>query len=157
MKRDLQGKFALKNETYRSVRSLRLTDATWEALGTQADSLGMTRADLLEHLVRSNSDSLPGITRTKDRLQPSSTWQLEAELPSITRVQEVMEHVEEIQNHACEDVLFKTQVNSLPSTAELEVLRDQVLYDLKLGKQAPGFKAALKALNRFISYLRSRP
>ncbi|MGB3205064.1 MAG: hypothetical protein WBB28_08755 [Crinalium sp.] len=52
--------------------------------------------------------------------------------------------------------MLKAQFNSLPSTAELEVLRDHVLHDLKLGKQAPGFKTALKALNRFISYLRDR-
>ncbi|MBW4628921.1 MAG: hypothetical protein KME49_26260 [Brasilonema octagenarum HA4186-MV1] len=31
MKRDIQGKFALKNDDYRSVRSLRLTDDTWRA------------------------------------------------------------------------------------------------------------------------------
>ena len=48
MKRDIEGKFALKNEKHRLVRSLRLTDATWEALGIAAQSLDITRADLLE-------------------------------------------------------------------------------------------------------------
>lgn len=33
LKRDIQGKFALKNNDYRLVRSLRLTDETWKALG----------------------------------------------------------------------------------------------------------------------------
>jgi hypothetical protein len=32
MKRDITGKFALKNEEHRLVRSLRLTDSTWESL-----------------------------------------------------------------------------------------------------------------------------
>jgi hypothetical protein len=32
LKRDIQGKFALKNDDYRQVRSLRLTDETWKAL-----------------------------------------------------------------------------------------------------------------------------
>ncbi len=32
MKRDIQGKFALKNDDYREVRSLRLTDDTWKKL-----------------------------------------------------------------------------------------------------------------------------
>jgi hypothetical protein len=39
--------------------------------------------------------------------------------------------------------------------AELEILRDRVLLELKLGKQAPGYKAAQKALNRFIAELTS--
>jgi hypothetical protein len=30
--------------------------------------------------------------------------------------------------------------------ADLEALRDRILLDLKLGKQAPGYKAAQKAL-----------
>lgn len=62
MRRDVQGKFALKNDDYRSVRSLRLTNSTWEALGVTAESLGLTRADLLEQLVRGNDYSLPSIT-----------------------------------------------------------------------------------------------
>jgi hypothetical protein len=49
-KRDIQGKFALKNDDYRQVRSLRLTDDIWKALGIAAECLGMTRADYLEHL-----------------------------------------------------------------------------------------------------------
>ncbi len=35
----------------------------------------------------------------------------------------------------------------------LEALRDHILLELKLGKQATGYKAALKALNRFIAEL----
>ena len=43
MKRDIQGKFALKNDDYREVRSIRLTDNTWKALGIAAECLGLTR------------------------------------------------------------------------------------------------------------------
>ena len=32
-------------------------------------------------------------------------------------------------------------------------LGHRILFDLKLGKQAPGYKAAQKALNRFIAEL----
>ncbi len=53
-KRDIQGKFTLKNDDYRRVRSLRLTDRTWKELGIAAESLGITRADLLEDLVKQN-------------------------------------------------------------------------------------------------------
>lgn len=61
LKRDLQGKFALKNEDYRQVRSVRLTNETWKALGIAAECLGMTRADYLEEIVKNNL--LPSITR----------------------------------------------------------------------------------------------
>lgn len=47
LRRDIQGKFTLKNDDYRQVRSLRLTDDTWKALGIVAECLGMTRADYL--------------------------------------------------------------------------------------------------------------
>lgn len=53
-KRDIQGKFSLKNDDYRQVRSLRLTDRTWRALGIASECLEWTRADLLENLVEHN-------------------------------------------------------------------------------------------------------
>jgi len=37
----------------------------------------------------------------------------------------------------------------------IETLGDQVLLALKLGKQAPGYKAALKAFNHLITKLTS--
>ena len=55
MQRDVQGKFALKNDEHRSVRSLRLTDTTWSALGGIAESLGITRADYLEQIIHENA------------------------------------------------------------------------------------------------------
>ena len=58
-KRDIQGKFTLKNQDYRRVRSLRLTDSTWKALGIASECLGITRADFLENLVRQNPDKFP--------------------------------------------------------------------------------------------------
>lgn len=36
---------------------------------------------------------------------------------------------------------------------DYQVIRDQVLNNLKLGKQAPGYKSAVKALDRFIAEL----
>ena len=50
-KRDLQGKFTLKNQDYRRVRSLRLTDSTWKALGIAAECLDITRADWLAWII----------------------------------------------------------------------------------------------------------
>lgn len=70
MKRDKEGKFAQKNDEYRSVRSVRLTDSTWEALGSAAQSQGITRADLLELLVRSDWLPLPSNTRVEGDIEP---------------------------------------------------------------------------------------
>lgn len=45
-----RGRFAAKGDAYRLVRSIRLTDDTWKALGEKADDQDMTRADYLEAL-----------------------------------------------------------------------------------------------------------
>jgi len=50
-KRGEQGQFASKSDDYRQVKSLRLTEKTWKALGSVADSQSITRADLIEQAV----------------------------------------------------------------------------------------------------------
>lgn len=58
---------------------------------------------------------------------------------------------------------LKTQLNQLQSQLQKEseqrpdyqVMRDQVLSSLKLGKQATGYKTAAKLLDRFIEELQS--
>jgi hypothetical protein len=51
--------------------------------------------------------------------------------------------------------VIERAVTALPQMVELENLRNRILFDLKLGKQASGYKAAQKALNRFIAELPS--
>ncbi|MFN6569641.1 hypothetical protein [Dendronalium sp. ChiSLP03b] len=87
--------------------SVRLTDATWKALGIAAECLGITRADLLEQVVRENNLTFPIAPVLK---QPQTNL-----------------HVE-----------------------QLTVLAEQVLAQLKLGKQASSYKSAQKALRRLI-------
>ncbi|MHC5612618.1 MAG: hypothetical protein ACYTXA_16780 [Nostoc sp.] len=130
-KRDIQGKFALKNDDYRQVRSLRLTDDTWKALGIVSECSGKTRADYLEQVVR--HQVLPNITRDNSDFLTSTSSEHETQ-PSITR-----------NNESRYTLRF----------SELEILRDRVLSELKLGKQASGYKTAQKALNRFITELTS--
>lgn len=143
MKRDIQGKFALKNDDYRLVRSLRLTDETWIALGIAAECLGITRADYLEQIVRDKA--LPGITWKEEATVSTHTRQ-EVKLPPCITWEE--------EHHSQENApVMEQAVTALPQMADLETLRDRILLDLKLGKQAPGYKAAQKALNRFITEL----
>lgn len=145
MNRDIQGKFALSYEDYRLVRSLRLTDFTWRALGVAAECLGMTRADYLEQIVRNNA-------------LPSITWKEEEELPCNTRLNvEKQPSITRYKKHSLDEDagLMERVAIALPLVVDLEVLRDRLLFELKLGKQAPGYKAAQKALNRFIAELTS--
>lgn len=44
---------------------------------------------------------------------------------------------------------------SQPEQTDLEAIRDRVLAGLKLGRQAPGYKSAMKVLNDFISRLKA--
>ncbi|MBD2365426.1 hypothetical protein H6G36_30615 [Anabaena minutissima FACHB-250] len=158
MKRDIQGKFALKNEDYRLVRSLRLTDSTWVALGITSECLGLTRADYLEQIIGEKalpSMVSPSNTRNKDALPPCITRQDMDYPPSNTRHQEEIEVLKaEIQNLSQKNAaLMETIAIASCQVVELELLRDRILLDLKLGKQAPGYKAVQKALNRFIAEL----
>jgi hypothetical protein len=167
MKRDIQGKFALKNEDYRLVRSLRLTDSTWVALGITSECLGLTRADYLEQIIGEKalpSTVHPSNTRKKDSLFPCITRQNMDSPPSNTRHQEEIEVLKaEIQNLSQKNAaLMERTAIASSQVVELELLRDKrsllaardrILLDLKLGKQAPGYKAVQKALNRFIAEL----
>jgi hypothetical protein len=131
LKRDTQGKFALKDDAARQVRSVRLTDQAWKILGINAECLGMTRSDYLSYVI---SESL---------------------YPSITRLNSVT-FPENIGNEGDVKKYNKSEVEqatTLPTIATLEAKRNQVLLELKLGKQAPGYKVAFKALNNFIALL----
>lgn len=138
-KRDIQGKFTLKNDDYREVRSLRLTDDTWKALGIASECLGLTRADYLEQIVRQNA--LLSITRKDSEILAPHQEENEPR-PSITRQREF---------HQTSHKAAKQSVGL--AIEELEILRERVLSQLKLGKQATGYKTAQKVLNRFISEL----
>ncbi|MBH8577286.1 hypothetical protein I8752_30825 [Nostocaceae cyanobacterium CENA369] len=134
LKRDIQGKFALKNDDYRQVHSLRLTDDTWKALGIAAECLGMTRADYLEEIALSNN-------------LPSNTWVEVDPFPCNTRRN---------KNQDQQPDMAQTHTPTPPNMTELEALRDQVLQELKLGKQSSAYKTIQKALNQFITLLSKR-
>jgi hypothetical protein len=153
MKRDITGKFAIKSSEYREVRSLRLTDDTWKALGVASECLGLTRADYLEEIVTSNL--LPCITRGNPNISTSNTQNFTEPLPSITRYE--MERLRaEVQNIQSYNSVLKERsaINFVHDIVDFEAIRDRILFELKLGRQASGYKAALKALNRFIQEIK---
>lgn len=62
--RNKDGKFLLKGDSERKVRSIRTTDRTWDDFGFEADKRRITRADLLEHWVKGQGLIHPeGISR----------------------------------------------------------------------------------------------
>ncbi|MDV2998996.1 MAG: hypothetical protein N5P05_004323 (plasmid) [Chroococcopsis gigantea SAG 12.99] len=130
MKRDGQGKFALIGEELRSVRSLRLTDSTWEKIGIAAQAKGMTRADWLEELFSRQE-------------QPR---------PCNTPIEESMV----IPDERGKGWLEKTQPSPQAglSPEDLEILAARALKGLRLGKQAPGYKVARKVLEQLLSFAR---
>ena len=52
LERDWHGRFICKPDDYRKVKTMRITDGVWEEFGEMADQRGITRADLLEEIVR---------------------------------------------------------------------------------------------------------
>lgn len=149
IKRDIQGKFTLKNDDYREVRSLRLTDDTWKTLGIVSECLGLTRADYLEEIIK-HQHSPCNTRKTQGDIQLLTSAELEFQ-PSITRESEFHQTSDTAIAKSGTQPIAKQSVG-LP-VAELEILRDRILLELKLGKQAAGYKVALKALNRFIAKL----
>lgn len=155
VKRDLQGKFAIKSSNYREVRSLRLTDDTWKALGIASECLGLTRADYLEQVVRSNL--LPCITRQKSDVHPSNTWISSESQPSIAHYKQEIESLKaQVQNLQKQNLELKERsaTTFVYDVINFESVCSHILFELKLGRQAPGYKAAHKALNRFIQEIK---
>ena len=113
-----------------AVRSLRLTDATWKAIGITAESLGITRADLLENSVTQNNGTFPHSLKIEKLAQEIE--QLKTEIPSLHPQKSVLK--------------AKTTLNR----DELNYLAEKVLKELKLGKQASNYKLVQKSLKRLI-------
>lgn len=155
MPRDAQGKFALKNGEHRCVRSLRLTDTTWWRIGATAESLSLTRADLLEQMFARYDCPPLSNTPKKELFLPSNTRQEKASLPSNTRQEEEIERlIAEVAHLREENVkLVERLAVQLPQSNDLNAVRERVLLGLKLGKQAPGYKTTKLALNKFIELL----
>lgn len=99
MPRDERGKFALKNDEHRSVRSLRLTDTTWTALGEMAQSLSLTRADLIEKMFGNPSNLAGSALATEKHPHPCNTWMGEKELSSNTWMGDELERLQAEVGH----------------------------------------------------------
>ena len=88
--RSESGRFTFKSNEPRQVRSIRLTDRTWELLGELAQSRSITRADLIENLVETgvigeDSLTLVQIARRQIMAELSAAMNAIEADPRITR------------------------------------------------------------------------
>ena len=132
MQRDEYGKFVTKSGEHRAVRSLRLSDTTWSVMGEMAEELSLTRADLLEQMFSSKLNSLHGNTRE-----------------NIEQLEAVLLHLR------AENTRLLKLVQKLSEVKHLEVVRDSILFSLKLAQQAPRYKVVKSTLDQFIQMLRN--
>ncbi len=142
MQRDEYGKFVTKSGEHRAVRSLRLSDTTWSAMGEMAESRALTKADLLEQMFKSQLDCQPGNTREEIEFAPSNT-----------RVN-IKQREDVVAQLRAENARLLNLVQKLSEVKDLEMVRDSVLSSLKLGQQAPKYKMVKSALDQFIKLLR---
>lgn len=155
MKRDIQGKFTLKNDDYRQVRSLRLTDDTWKKLGIASECNGLTRADYLEEITKRKI--LPCITQEDETAFPCITSEDSELLPGIARDENELDRLKaQVQNLQKQNSTLKehSAVTVVHDIVDFDAIRNRILFDLKLGQQASGYKTAQKALNRMIAELK---
>lgn len=83
--RNDRGRFVAKSDVNREVRSLRLTNATWQRLGELANSQGMTRSDLIEQLVESEPQNQLPITGESSLQQVALAINRVLDDPKVTR------------------------------------------------------------------------
>ena len=95
---------------------------------------------------RSGKEVLPSNTPRNCDAQPRNTWKDEQTEQLLTQLTELRE----------ENAFLLAQIQNCAQINALEEMRDQILTRLKLGKQAPGYKKALSALNQFIQLLRDK-
>lgn len=124
------GTFAPKSSQIRQVRSLRLTDKTWKALGETAELKGITRADLIEELAMNGAieqwaSSCNEVEKLKEKVLG-----LTAEKEGLTQ-----------QLSTSQDGL---------GFNEIQELRDKVLRSLKMGEQSKPYVNAKQAFKEFI-------
>jgi chromosome segregation ATPase len=83
--RDVSGKFASKSEAPRKIRSVNLTDETWQQLATVAEKTGKSRNDFLESLLQGNN---PFIETVAVQTQPLREVPSETETDSANIMQQ---------------------------------------------------------------------
>ncbi len=85
------GKFAPKSSEPRHVRTIRLTDTTWEKMGYTADKRRITRADLVEQMAADGVFEDEAEVENSQPLQANLVHQIEVMVeeilndPTVTR------------------------------------------------------------------------
>nr|WP_254445353.1 MULTISPECIES: hypothetical protein [unclassified Anabaena] len=99
------------------------------------------------------------ITREISEITPSNAPLFSDCLPSITRYEQEIEKLKiQVQNLQKENLELqeRSAITFVHDVIDFEAIRirDRILFELKLGRQASGFKTAQKALNQFIQEIK---
>ncbi|NEP61330.1 MAG: ribbon-helix-helix domain-containing protein [Symploca sp. SIO2G7] len=138
--RSNQGKFLPKSNENRRVRSIRLTDSTWDKLGEMASSKNLTRADFLEKVLVSESLSVIPGQSTEINFSDSALSKIDkaASLRCITRNKFIVELVEDFLNSASfsqkMELSSETQMG-VSKLAKLFSVDPKTIRDYKDGKR----------------------
>jgi len=83
--RNRSGKFAPKSETPRKVRSVNLTDETWNRLAAVAEKTGKSRNDFLESLLQGNNPFIETVLIPNQPLMEAVLLETETDGGNITQ------------------------------------------------------------------------
>lgn len=126
-------------------------------MGIASECLGLTRADYLEEIARNNF--LPCHTWEESSNTPCNTRSQPQLNPSITRYEEEIKNLKiqvlnlQKQNSQLSE---RSAITFVYDVMDFESITKRILFELKMGRQASGYKAAKKALNRFIQEIKHR-
>ncbi len=98
--RDTAGKFAVKSDTPRKVRSVNLTDAAWEWLARTAEQAGMSRNDYLEAMAESDTPVKVSVKpQSPENLIDAQVRELRAEVRTLHQdLQRSQKALEKVSN-----------------------------------------------------------
>ncbi|MBD6620808.1 hypothetical protein FNW02_34915 [Komarekiella sp. 'clone 1'] len=100
---------------------------------------------------------MPCITRESETALPCNTWKDSELFPGITRQEKELDRLKaQVQNLQKENSTLKehSAVTFVHDIVDFDAIHNRILFELKLGQQASGYKTAQKALNRMIAELK---
>jgi hypothetical protein len=100
------GKFVQKSDEMRKVRSVRLTDTAWNELGRIANERDITRADLIEELIKKG---------LAERLEDKVESPKQLELPFGVSPKLERADLEEKRDHVLRDLMRNSKVGTSSS------------------------------------------
>jgi regulator of replication initiation timing len=126
---------------------------SFEDFETGASSHAQTKTRLNVTVLSSTSNWLKGRGNASQTIDEMVEAAIAGNLkPADNLSQKVAELIRENEKLKAEQSQLQSQLQKeSEKSRDYQSIRDKVLHSLKLGKQAPGYKTAVKAVDRFIA------